>query len=107
MDWIKRMSLKKALFTLTSICLLIAIVLSVITFCGCVELRTSIANEGFVVDPHTGEMISLYAPSEQISFITKLLEVLQYVLPVLIFAISSSITAILFYRLKLKSVFTL
>lgn len=102
MDWIKRMSLKKALFTLTSICLLIAIVLSVIAFLGCVELRTSIANEGFVIDPHTGDMVSLSTPSEQILFIAKLLEVLQYVLPVLIFVISSLITATLFYRLKLK-----
>lgn len=69
---------------------------------GCVELRTSIANEGFVIDPHTGDMVSLSTPSEQILFIAKLLEVLQYVLPVLIFVISSLITATLFYRLKLK-----
>lgn len=104
MDWIKQMSLKKALFTLTFISLSIAIALSVIAFLGCSELRNSIAPQGVTIDPYTtpATVTELPTPSERALWWAGMLEILQLVLPILIFVVMILITSLLFYRLKIK-----
>ena len=98
------MRLKKALFTLTFINLLIATLLSILIFWLCLEIRSQIAPHGVVIDTGTlpVTMAPLPAPSARASALARVLDALQYVLPVLVFIGASFSTAIWFYRLKLK-----
>ena len=52
MDWIKQMSLRKSLFTLTFISIIAAFILSVAGFWGCIRLR-GMRDRGIMIDPHT------------------------------------------------------
>lgn len=107
MGWIKRMSLKKSLFTLTCISAFCAVILSILAVMTCVELKMVIAPQGIMIENGTGQISVLPAPAKQSLFMVNLLEVLQFGLPVLIFAGSSFMTAILFYRFKLKDSVTM
>ena len=102
MERIKQMSLKKALFTLTVINLLAAIVLSALAFGVCLEIRSQIAPQGIVIYTGAPSMTTALEPSGQAIFWARALEVMQFALPVLIFICSSFSTAVLFYNLKLK-----
>ena len=42
MEWIKNMSLKKSLFTLTFVNLLLAVILSAVVFWGCTKLSAAL-----------------------------------------------------------------
>lgn len=99
MEWIKRMSLKKSLFTMALISLVIATLLSALSFWLGMQI------------PPQGEMIVVYgdhitteniAPSSQIENSEMLLPVLQIVLPILFFVAALLTTVLLFYRWKLK-----
>ena len=85
MERIKQMSLKKALFTLTVINLLAAIVLSALAFGVCLEIRSQIAPQGIVIYTGAPSMTTALEPSGQAIFWARALEVMQFALPVLIF----------------------
>lgn len=102
MDWIKQMSLRKSLFTLTFISIIAAFILSVAGFWGCIRLRGIIAPEGIMIDPHTAVMTELPAPSESALQFAGVLEALQFILPVLFFVTALILTSSLFYRMKLR-----
>lgn len=105
MGWITHMNLRKSLFTLTFITLSAAVALSIASFFGCLKLRSIIAPQGIVINPHTSPvtMAELPAPSEHAAVLANVLEILQFVLPVLFFITALILTSCLFYRLKLKS----
>ena len=102
MGWIRRMSLKKSLFMLTCISVFCAAVLSILVVMTCIELKSTVAPQGVIIENGTGQISVLPAPTEEGLFTVRLLEVLQIGLPVLIFVGSSFMTAVLFYRVKLK-----
>lgn len=99
------MSLKKSLFTLTIINLLAAAALSVLVFGVCMEIRRQIAPQGFIIDSNTSPITVTpqVEPSKQVARMAAVFEILQFVLPVLIFVCASFVTAVLFYHLKLKN----
>lgn len=104
MEWIKNMPLKKALFTLALMNLLIAVILSVISFFGCSRLNAVIAPTE--VEYH----LTLYAitkteypaPTAGQTLAANMLSVLQIILPIVFFMTALLLTASLFYRWKLK-----
>ncbi|MBU3877272.1 HAMP domain-containing histidine kinase [Faecalicatena sp. AGMB00832] len=102
MGWIRRMSLKKSLFMLTCISVFCAAVLSILVIMTCIELKSTVAPQGVIIENGTGQISVLPAPTEEGLLTVRLLEVLQIGLPVLIFVGSSFMTAVLFYRVKLK-----
>ncbi len=104
MEWIKKMGLKKALFTITFINTTLALLLSVLVIWGCVGLQARIAPNGVVIDPHSDPitMTPMPEPSEQALQIAEVISALQIILPIVIFALALFATASMFYRLKLK-----
>lgn len=104
MEWIKRMKLKKALFTLTFINLSIATVLSILAFLGCNQLGMSIAPQGVTLNVNLKsiERVELPEPSAEAVRIGEICSVLQIALPILFFIVALLATASLFYRWKLK-----
>lgn len=102
MGWIKRMSLKKALFTMTFISLLLSLILSAAVLTVCIDLRQYFAPSGLIVNPGTLQVTPLKEPAGQMILLQNVLEFLQYALPVLIFVVFSLRTASLFYKWKLK-----
>ncbi len=105
MDWIKNMSLKKALFSLTCINFLAAAALSALAFFGCMEVHTAIGPYGKAMYVRSGSapvQIENPAPSMQAEITVFLLSTLQFLLPILFFVMALLLTASLFYRQKLK-----
>lgn len=105
MERIKQMSLKKSLFTLTFGNLLIAIILSIFAFWGCMEIRSQIASHGVIIYTGTSPVTITPQPepTAQTILLARVFEVLQYALPILFFICSSFSTAVLFYHFKLKN----
>ena len=104
MEWIRRMNLKKALFTITFLHLLAAVLLSAISFQICQWICSELSPPGtwfrinydaFVVEEH-GEMAS-----PQIAAVVDFFAVLQILLPVFFFVMAMTAAAFQFYRLKL------
>lgn len=104
MGWIKRMSLKKALFTMMFLGLLLASMLSIGVFYACTRFNRTIAPNGIIIDSITSppSIITQPDPSAQAVLATDIISILQIVLPILIFTIVILITSILFYRMKLE-----
>lgn len=103
MEWIKRMNLKRSLFTMALISLVIAALLSAITVWLGVELSTRLSPQGMSImidENHT--VVKNVAPSSQIENLDLLLSILQIALPILFFVIALLATVFLFYRWKLK-----
>lgn len=84
--------------------LLIASVLSVSVFYGCILLRGAVAPMGIELDPHVSPPTITYLPEPSATAmqIAQFLEILQIILPVLIFAATTLLTTTFFYRIKLK-----
>lgn len=104
MERMKQMNLKKALFTIACMNITIALVLSLLSFWGCVELRSHFAAERTVIDIQSTPFL-LTRPSEQsdqAETAAEIISIVQIVLPVLIFITALFMTASMFYRLKLK-----
>lgn len=104
MEWIKQMSLKKALFTLTFINLLIAAALSILAFWACIKFSTTIAPQGVTLNVSLDsiERAEFPKPSADAARIGEICSLLQIALPVLFFVIALVATASMFYRWKLK-----
>ena len=99
------MSLKRALFTLALGNLLAALVLSVLTFWGCMRLRDTLTPSGtqIIVGAEGMAETVLPEPETAASAAGNLLTVLQFLLPMLFFVAALLLTAALFYRWKLKA----
>lgn len=103
MGWLKRMSLKSALFTMMFLGLSLASLLSIGVFYGCMRLSSTIAPSGITLDIHASPPVTyLSEPSEQAMTIAFIVSLLQIILPILIFTIVILLTSVLFYRIKLK-----
>lgn len=104
MEWLKQMSLKKALFTITFFTSTASLALSALSFWGCLKLRSAIAPEGYLLDVHSDpiKMTALPKPTENAVKLAEIISVFQLVLPMLIFTLALLFTASAFYRLKLK-----
>ena len=104
MEWIKNMSLKKSLFTLTFINLLLAVILSAAVFWGCIKLSAALDPSGLqiVVGADTITKTEFPEPTTGAVIAGNMLSVLQFGLPILFFIIALILTASLFYRWKLK-----
>lgn len=106
MEWIGRMKCKKALFTIAFIHLLIAALLSVVSFWLCINFRAQMSphmvkiqiNEG-VFEAAESEIAAL---SSREVIVGEALSVLQILLPIVFFVIAMLSTASVFYRLKLE-----
>lgn len=104
MGWIRRMRLKNALFTMMFFGLLLASLLSVGAFIGCIQCRQFLPNNSSSMDfgKTQAVMIDQSEPSAGTEFLSLLLGILQIALPILIFTAAILITSMLFYRVKLK-----
>lgn len=104
MERLKQMSLKKALFTITFINSTAALLLSALSFWGCLWLRSFIAPEGYLLDVHSDpvRVTALPKPSENAEWLGEIITAFQFILPMLIFTLALLFTASAFYRLKLK-----
>ena len=104
MGWIKRMRLKNALFTMMFFGLLLASLLSVGAFIGCIQCRRFLPNNRSFMDfgQTQAAMIDQSESSAGTEFLFLLLGILQIALPILIFTAAILITSVLFYRVKLK-----
>lgn len=104
MGWIKKMNLKKALFTLAFLNILAATVLSALVFWGCSSLanRTALRYMQYQIDE--GAIIGLenQIPYAGIDTADMVFSVLQIVLPLIFFVTALLATASMFYRWKLK-----
>lgn len=103
MDWLRRMSLKSALFTMMFLGLTFASLLSIGVFYGCILLSSTIAPSGIMFDILSSPPVTwLPKPSKQAIAIANIVSILQIILPILIFTIVILLTTSLFYRIKLK-----
>ena len=104
MEWIKNMSLKKSLFTLTFVNLLLAVILSAVVFWGCTKLSAALDPSGvqIVVGADAITKTEFPEPTAGTAVAGNVLAVLQFCLPILFFIVALILTASLFYRWKLK-----
>lgn len=106
MEWIKRMSLKKSLFTIALINITAALILSALSFWGCMKLSSFIAPQGVVLDVHyysnPATITEASAQAADTVKIANIIAVFQIALPVLICISALISTASMFYRIKLK-----
>lgn len=103
MEWVKKKSLKKTLFTLAFVNLIIAALLSVLSFLVCIELRTRMVPQGEAIVIDGSYSVTEYAISRsEDQTLSVLLSVLQLTLPVVFFIIALLATVFLFYNWKLK-----
>ena len=104
MKWIKNMSLKKSLFTLTLINLLLALSLSAVVFVGCTKLSAVFAPSGvqIIVGADSTIKTEFPEPVAGATAVRNALVIFQLVLPMLFFIVALILTASLFYRCKLK-----
>lgn len=104
MEWLKRMSLKKSLFSLTLLSILIAALLTALLFWVYAKFNVIYApknmmlyvNQDYIIEPTaiTGE------PKQ--AYLSNLISFSQIALPVLFFVGALLCAVFLFYRLKLK-----
>lgn len=104
MEWIKRMHLKKALFVIAFFNSMGALILSVLSFWGCMELRTAIVPQGVALKVGQDSVTRFKVPqiTQAAENIAELLSVLQLVLPIFFYTCAMLFTASMFYHIKLK-----
>lgn len=99
------MSLKKSLFTIALVNSAVALVLSLLSFWGCMKLISVLAPQKATFTINSGPLTVTEvpaAPSYPSNGIGLLLSVLQIALPVLIYTMALLSTSYTFYRLKLQ-----
>lgn len=104
MGWIKKMKLKKALFTLAFLNILVATVLSILVFWGCSSLasRTALRYVQYQIGGEANIGLENQIPYAGIGTAGMVFSVLQIVLPLIFFVTALLATASMFYRWKLK-----
>ena len=88
MEWIRRMGLKKALFTMTFINLILATLLSVLSFWICLELSTKVSSHMVEVRINDDNLVVTETEkkvSPRAAMAGNILSALQIVLPVACF----------------------
>lgn len=106
MEWLRKMSLKKAFLCITIFFLLIALALSVLSVMAIGRINKQ---NGYSIEVKIGQGIVLpeNSPKTNTSFLDNTLMILQLILPV-VFVIAGLLTAnFMFYRIKLKQPLTL
>jgi len=106
MEWLRKMSLKKAFLCITIFFLLIALALSVLSIMAIGRINKQ---NGYSIEVKIGQGIVLpeNSPKTNTSFLDNTLMILQLILPV-VFVIAGLLTAnFMFYRIKLKQPLTL
>ena len=104
MEWLKRMSLKKSLFSLTLLSILIAALLTALLFWVYAKFNVIHAPEDmmlYVNKDYIIEPTAITGKSKQ-AYLSKLISFSQIALPVLFFVGALLCAVFLFYRLKLK-----
>lgn len=98
------MSLKKSFFTISLSFLLVGIILSVITFIICIEVRDNIDTVNQIEIDLGGNYhnIDLQVSESPTDLRVNILSVLQIILPVFFVIIALVAAAIMFYQVKLK-----
>ncbi len=107
MERIKQMNLKRALFAIALLNSAAALLLSLLSFWGCMELSCALSPQGeggtFIIYSAPETMTENMPPSSPAPRgIVHLLSVLQIALPVLIYTLALLSTSCMFYRLKLQ-----
>ena len=104
MERLKNMSLKKSFFAISLSFLLVGIILSVITFIICIEVRGNIDTVNQIEIDLGGnyQNIDLQLSESPTDWRVNILSVLQIILPVLFVIIALVAAAIMFYQIKLK-----
>lgn len=106
MERIRRMGLKKALFTIAFINLFIASLFSVFSFWVCLQSGAKISSHTVEVRMNSGALdvteSEVTGLSSREIIASSIFSVLQIVLPIVFFVTAMLVTASLFYRLKLK-----
>ena len=110
MERIKNMSLKKSFFWLTFWCLLGAVLLSLLSFAGCIMLRRQLSGSEaqIIIQNEAGSPAEVLVPPPDSGTavtpaLSGLLEFLQIGLPIFFLLAALILSDILFYRLKLKA----
>ena len=98
MEWIKNMSLKKSLFTLTFVNLLLAVILSAVVFWSCTKLSAALdpSDVQIVVGADAITKTEFPEPTAGTAVAGNVLAVLQFCLPILFFIVALILTASLF-----------
>lgn len=101
---IRQMYLKKALFTIVCINITAALALSLLSFWGCIAVRSQLAANRTIINIHSAPFLTSSAPepTAQTDAAVDIISVVQILLPVLIYIFALFTTASMFYRLKLK-----
>ena len=101
---IRQMNLKKALFTIVCINITAALALSLLSFWGCIAVRSQLARNRTIINIHSAPFLTSSAPepTAQTDAAVDIISVVQILLPVLIYIFALFTTASMFYRLKLK-----
>lgn len=106
MERIRRMRLKKALFTIAFINLFIASLFSVFSFWVCLQSGARISSHTVEIRMNSGALdvteSEVTGLSSREIIASGIFSVLQIVLPIVFFVTAMLVTASLFYRLKLK-----
>lgn len=104
MEWIKRMSLKKSLFTMALVSIAIATLFSIISILALSEIRTQIYSQGMeIMFDGSNTIANNVNQSSQGEYLVTLFAALQIALPIIFFVIALLATVFLFYRWKLKA----
>ena len=104
MEWIKRMSLKKSLFTMALVSIAIATLFSIISILALSEIRTQIYSQGMeIMFDGSNTIANNVNQSSQGEYLVTLFAALQIALPIIFFVIALLATVFLFYRWKLKT----
>ena len=98
------MNLKKALFTIVCINITAALALSLLSFWGCIAVRSQLAANRTIINIPSAPFLASSAPepTAQTDAAVDIISVVQILLPVLIYIFALFTTASMFYRLKLK-----
>lgn len=106
MEWLRRMTLKKALFTIAFLNITVALILSLLAIWGCAELRSYFAVDGIgiIMDAQSEQVVFRQMPkgSAEEETAAEMLSVVQILLPIVIYICALFLSASMFYRLKLR-----
>lgn len=106
MGWINKMSLKTALFSMIFLCLFLSTALSLLVYFGLLALRNFICpaemSISYVLGSASPAVTYGIPPSEEALRAAFFIDILQILLPILIFITAILLAVSLFYRIKLK-----
>lgn len=106
MEWLRRMKLKKALFSIAFLNITVALILSLLAIWGCAKLRSQFATEGIgvIVDEQSEQIVirQMHKGSVGEETMAEILSMVQILLPIVIYICALFLSASMFYRLKLR-----